>query len=125
MEEAIYKRQVAKLSMSKRVVDEQQIDRHFKRDDLDELYSIKNIEPSIVDDQNETPSDHILSNLVVKFKEIIHKYQCHDSLLLNKGDATLSTEERKLAWDEYENDTPQGMRSQNSIKFPCLQIGKL
>lgn len=125
MEEAIYKRQVAKISMSKRVVDDQQIGRQFKRNDLDELYSIKNIEPTNNEDRNEKPYDSILSDLLLKFKNIIYKYHSHDSLLEDKGEENLSAEERKLAWHEYENDGPQGIRSKNSIRFPCLQIGNI
>lgn len=123
MEEAIYNRQVTKISMSKRVVDEQQIDRHFKKDDLDQLYSIMNIESTNDIEQTEPPSDYILSNLMKNFKNVVHKYHCHDSLLQNKGDEALSVEERKLAWTEYENEKPQQMKSSNAIKFPCLQIG--
>lgn len=124
MEDAIYERQITKLSMSKRVVDELQIDRHFKRNDLDELYSIQNIELMGDDDVNEEPNDCILSNLMKTLKNIIYKWQYHDSLLQNKVDENLSAEERQLAWDEFENEKTEGMRSQNSTRFPSLQIGK-
>lgn len=123
MEEAIYKRQVAKISMSKRVVDEQQIDAHFKRNDLDELYSTKNIEPKYNRSNSTIPDDHILARQLEKFKSIIFYYHCHDSLLQNNEEENLSQEERQLAWNEYKSQEPAGSNSQSSLNFPCLQIG--
>lgn len=121
MEEAIYKRQVTKISMSKRVVDQQQVERHFKRNDLDELYSIENIEPVKSVDIKGQPNDHILSHLLKDFDKIIYNFHLHDSLLKNDGCEILSVEEKQLAWDEYQTE-PSTSRSQNSMRFPSLQI---
>ncbi len=108
MEEKIYNRQVTKQSLSQRVIDEHQIDRHFTQADLAELY---NFTPDRLDDPNREekptpilPKDRMLADLLQNQGDWIVTYHQHDSLLENKVDQDLTEEERKAAWEEYEQD---------------------
>ncbi|XP_056625412.1 transcriptional regulator ATRX-like [Triplophysa dalaica] len=108
MEDKIYDRQVAKQSLSFRVVDQQQIERHFTMNELTELYTF---EPDMLDDPSEKkskratpmlPKDLVLAELLHSFKDQIVGYHEHDSLLDHKEEEALSEEDRKAAWAEYE-----------------------
>lgn len=104
MEEKIYERQVTKQAISKRVIDEQQIDRHYKENDLQELYRYDNIEPEEARPTPALPKDRLFAELLKKFEVLLYKYHEHDSLLENKEAETLNEEERKAAWDEFEQE---------------------
>uniref|UniRef100_A0A8C5HNB6 DNA helicase n=1 Tax=Gouania willdenowi TaxID=441366 RepID=A0A8C5HNB6_GOUWI len=108
MEEKIYDRQVTKQSLSYRVVDQQQIERHFTMNELAELYTF---EPDMLDDPSGKkskkatpmlPKDPILAELLQINKDQIVCYHEHDSLLDHKEEEALSEEDRKAAWAEYE-----------------------
>ena len=103
MEEKIYQRQVSKQSLSQRVIDSHQLERHFTDRELRELYAF---EPDIYDPEKEQipimPSDDLLKDLLSDCKQWILRYHEHDSLLENKISEGLSEEERKAAWAEYE-----------------------
>lgn len=107
MEEKIYERQVTKQSLSQRVVDEHQIDRHFNANELQELYNFK---PDRLDDPNRVektpmlPKDFMLAELMKSQKDWFVNYHEHDSLLENKIGEELDEEERKAAWEEFENE---------------------
>ena len=65
MEEKIYERQVTKQSLSQRVVDEQQVARHFTHADLSELYKFR---PDRYDAEKE-------------YRPILPKVTCHHKKL--------------------------------------------
>lgn len=82
MEEKIYNRQVTKLSLSCRVVDEQQIERHYSNHNLNELYILESYDkekPTL-----NLPKDRLLAELFLKYKDFVENYHEHDSLLENK-----------------------------------------
>ncbi|XP_020836198.1 transcriptional regulator ATRX-like [Phascolarctos cinereus] len=109
MEDKIYERQVTKQSLSFRVIDQQQVERHFTLNELTELYTF---EPDLLDDPNSEkkkkkdapmlPKDTILAELLRIHKAYIIGYHEHDSLLDHKEEEELTEEERKAAWAEYE-----------------------
>ncbi|XP_046395134.1 transcriptional regulator ATRX homolog isoform X2 [Ischnura elegans] len=103
MEEKIYNRQVTKLSLALRVIDEQQIERHFNQHDLQEMYMYdpkqKTSRPTPI-----LPKDRLLAELIQKYPNLIDNYHEHDSLLENKTEEELTEEERKAAWEDFEND---------------------
>lgn len=111
MEEKIYDRQVTKQSLSARVVDEQQIERHFSMGELAELYEF-NDQPLSERPVPPVPEDRLLAELVDKHKEIVWSFKNHDSLLENQIDENLTEEERKSAWEEFEQEK-KGMMQTN------------
>ncbi|XP_054270092.1 transcriptional regulator ATRX homolog isoform X2 [Macrosteles quadrilineatus] len=108
MEEKVYERQVAKQSISNRVVDEQQVHRHFSMNDLTELYTFT---PASKLEDRPTPAlprDPLMTEILSQMKKWIEKYHEHDSLLENVVEEELNEEERKAAWEDYENDKKRG-----------------
>jgi hypothetical protein len=85
-----------------RVVDEQQIERHFNSSDLNELYlfepdsHLRRPTPLV-------PKDRLLAELIIKHKNWIVTYHEHDSLLVNKSEEELPEAERKAAWEDFQH----------------------
>jgi len=119
MEEKIYDRQVTKQSLSARVVDEHQVESHFTMNELVELYDFKD-EPISEKPTPMVPEDRLLAELVDKHKTMIWNIHSHDSLLENKVDENLNEEERKHAWEEFEQEkkgyTQQMAGMQNNVQ---------
>ncbi|KAM9788539.1 LOW QUALITY PROTEIN: transcriptional regulator ATRX-like [Neosynchiropus ocellatus] len=125
MEEKIYDRQVTKQSLSYRVVDQQQIQRHFTLSELTELYAFQ---PDLLDQPDsktkkrktlDPPKDEVLKILLDTCRDQIVSYHEHESLLDHKEDEELTESERKAAWDEYQAEatkrTAPLMVSQSSL----------
>uniref|UniRef100_A0A8C8A3P6 DNA helicase n=1 Tax=Oryzias sinensis TaxID=183150 RepID=A0A8C8A3P6_9TELE len=127
MEEKIYERQVTKQSLSFRVVDQQQIERHFTMNELTELYAF---EPDMLDDPSEKkskkatpvlPKDPILAEMLQNNKDQLVCYHEHDSLLDHKEEEALSEEDRKAAWAEYEAEK-KGLSMRTNYQLPYAQM---
>ncbi|XP_029956796.1 transcriptional regulator ATRX-like isoform X2 [Salarias fasciatus] len=121
MEEKIYERQVTKQSLSFRVVDHQQIERHFTFSELTELYRF---EPDLLDNPNANksrrpssvlPKDFLLMELLQTCKDQIVSYHEHESLLDHKQEEELTEAERKAAWAEFEAESHSASLPSSSV----------
>lgn len=81
MEEKIYDRQVTKQSLSYRVVDQQQIERHFTLSELTELYTF---EPDLLDDPNSKKSKRITSVLPKVMLSSLFSGFCFDAVEMHQ-----------------------------------------
>ena len=118
MEEKIYNRQVTKLSLSCRVVDEQQIERHYSNNALAELYELTL--PTNEEKTLALPKDRLLAEIFLKYKHAVEQYHEHDSLLENQAGEELDEEERQQAWLEYEEEK-KGKRVMPPMPFGNYQ----
>lgn len=119
MEEKIIRRQISKLSLSSRVVDEHQVQRHFRFDDVNEMYIYDEDSDEDEDVQMATrPEDDLLAELLAYHKDWIYNYEEFDSLLENKPDEGLTKEEKEAAWTEYKTESK--MHSQHQKFTPGL-----
>lgn len=122
MEEVVHGRAVTKLAISGRVVDERQINRHFRSDDLQKMYQYVLIRSYILYDlylycnnfrlnietkdppRPTVPYDRLLAKLWEMHNPVFYKFYDHESMLENLPHEELNEEEMKLAWDEFHNE---------------------
>ncbi|CAF1300923.1 unnamed protein product [Didymodactylos carnosus] len=101
MEEVIYRRQITKTALSHRVVDAEQLDRHFTTTELQEIYSFTPDEGDTLSTMNEDRiKDEILKTTIHEHKQFILSCQEHDSLLEDRLEEKLTEEEKQQALDE-------------------------
>uniref|UniRef100_A0A182RAT7 Transcriptional regulator ATRX n=1 Tax=Anopheles funestus TaxID=62324 RepID=A0A182RAT7_ANOFN len=119
MEEKVYSRSVTKQALSYRVVDEQQIDRHYSYGELAELYTLTKLS-EMTRETPILPADDILASLLRTFSNKVIKYHEHDSLLENKPEQDLSEEEKKEAWAAYEREIQNNENRSYLSQFGAL-----
>jgi len=107
IDEKVYNRQIQKLSLSCRVFDEHQNERHLEYEEIKDMYDFNaNDEPQL--SSLSTPKDKLLADLLVSHKDWIFNYLEHDALLENKKERELTSDEQQEAWDEFKIETAQG-----------------
>ncbi|KAH8310934.1 hypothetical protein KR044_003488 [Drosophila immigrans] len=122
MEQKVYERQVAKQATAKRVIDEQQISRHYNQTDLMELYTYE-LKPSIEREMPLLPKDRLFAELLTEHENLIFKYHEHDSLLEQEEHENLTEEERKSAWAEYEAEKTRAVQASQYMSYDRNAFG--
>lgn len=122
MEQKVYERQVAKQATAKRVIDEQQISRHYNQTDLMELYTYE-LKPSAEREMPLLPKDRLFAELLTEHDKLIFKYHEHDSLLEQEEHENLTEEERKSAWAEYEAEKTRAVQASQYMSYDRNAFG--
>ncbi|XP_044264411.1 transcriptional regulator ATRX homolog isoform X1 [Tribolium madens] len=121
MEEKIYHRCVLKLSLSGTVVDKLHFDRHYKANDLQEMY-IHDFSKHCDRPIPAVPTDMLMA-MLLKNSSDIYSYHLHNALLENRPEEELTDEDKKLAWDEF-NNLAEAART-NAPNMPNLVLNPM
>ncbi|XP_050055172.1 transcriptional regulator ATRX homolog isoform X3 [Aphis gossypii] len=119
MEQKIYERQISKLSLAFRIIDEHQIDRHFNAKCQEELYEF---EPNTTKSKsilNLPKKDRLMAELMLRHEDLVMNILEHDSLLQNNEAEELDEDGRNAAWENYEKENDS---TEVSIKQSLLPI---
>ncbi|XP_065355024.1 transcriptional regulator ATRX homolog [Calliphora vicina] len=122
MEQKLYERQVAKQATAKRVIDEQQISRHYNQSDLLELYTYE-LQPTVPREIPILPKDRLFAELLSEHEKLLFKYHEHDSLLENEESENLSESERKEAWSEFEAEKTRTVQTAQFMAYDRSAYG--
>uniref|UniRef100_A0A1I7YUB0 LisH domain-containing protein n=1 Tax=Steinernema glaseri TaxID=37863 RepID=A0A1I7YUB0_9BILA len=123
LEEVVYKRQVNKLSTSKRVVDEEVLRNHFRACETDLVLEEEEVEEQMVT-TDAPPKDRLLLELMEAHPEKIKTCLEHESLFHHQEEEELTEQEKKIALeDEKKEQFRQGQNQGNSISIlPLLSM---
>ncbi|XP_072942561.1 uncharacterized protein [Epargyreus clarus] len=126
MEQKIYERAVTKQAVACRVVDEQQIDRHYNMAELTELYRFDEEGLSVEAGLAAGVADVALLRVAARAR--LHAVREHDSLLRGSREQHLPEHERNAAWMQFqqEHSTPHHLSEiQNRLTEASEGIQKL
>ncbi|CAH0724284.1 unnamed protein product, partial [Brenthis ino] len=105
MEQKIYERSVTKQAVACRVVDEQQIDRHYNMSELSELYRVDESGCSVAAGLAAGVRDAALLRVAgARGARALHAVHEHDSLLRGSGETGLPEHERAAAWMQFQQE---------------------
>ncbi|CAG9564174.1 unnamed protein product [Danaus chrysippus] len=104
MEQKIYERSVTKQAVACRVVDEQQIERHYNMAELSELYRLDEDGSGVCAGLAAGVRDAALLRVAAQGGAALHAVHEHDSLLRGSSDSVLPEHERNAAWMQFQQE---------------------
>ncbi|KAH9633214.1 hypothetical protein HF086_017769 [Spodoptera exigua] len=104
MEQKIYERSVTKQAVACRVVDEQQIDRHYNSTELTELYTYDEAGACVAGGVAAGVRDVALLRVARDAVCAVHAVHEHDSLLRGEHEQALPEHERNAVWMQFQQE---------------------
>ncbi|KAJ8717736.1 hypothetical protein PYW07_005666 [Mythimna separata] len=124
MEQKIYERSVTKQAVACRVVDEQQIDRHYNMAELTELYKFDEGGSCVAG--GVAVGVHDVALLRVARDVLLHAVHEHDSLLRGSSEQGLPEHERNAAWMQFQQEQAnKQMENKLAVKIPKIPLKRV